>query len=157
MEEELINRYNALVGPNDKVLFLGDCFFLPFLVAKEITQSLNGQKYLLRGNHDKSFKDAQFKEMGFLDIYPKYFKSSIDGIPVYYSHYPFAGYSQDMRHQDKRPPRNGTVIVHGHTHDTVKLTSKNTVHVGVDAWDYYPAPIEEVTKLVKKAQKGGGE
>jgi calcineurin-like phosphoesterase family protein len=45
------------------------------------------------------------------------------------------------------------VIVHGHTHDKTRLTAKNTVHVGVDGWDYRPARFEEVEPLVEEAYR----
>lgn len=151
MELELISRYNAMVGSSDSVLFLGDCFFAPFLAAKDIMDKLNGKKYLLKGNHDK-FKYSQLLSLGFMEVADKYFKSKLGGISIYYSHYPFSGYSQDTRYEERRPPQD-RVIVHGHTHEKTKLTSKGTVHVGVDGWDYGPAPIEEVTKLVQEANK----
>jgi len=151
MERELISRYNAMVGPKDSVLFLGDCFFAPFLVAKEIMDQLPGKKYLLRGNHDK-FKYSQLLSMGFMEVHDKYFKATLGGVPIYYSHYPFVGYSQDTRYEGRRPPSD-RVIVHGHTHEKTKLTPKGTVHVGVDGWDYGPAPIEEVIKLVQEANR----
>jgi calcineurin-like phosphoesterase family protein len=151
METELIDRYNALVSDSDSVLFLGDCFFAPYLVCKDILGKLKGNKYLLQGNHDK-FKPKVYLEMGFLEVYPKYFKSTLGGIPIYYSHYPFSGYSVDKRFEERRPPQD-RVIVHGHTHEKCKLTAKNTVHVGVDAWDYGPAPISEVIEIVKQANQ----
>lgn len=51
MNETIISRHNAVVGPGDKTYFLGDVCFsnkaLP-LVAR-----MNGEKVLIKGNHDK--------------------------------------------------------------------------------------------------------
>ena len=50
MDEELIKRWNDTVGPNDKVYHLGDVVMnrkaLPTL------HRLNGDKILIKGNHD---------------------------------------------------------------------------------------------------------
>ena len=51
MDVELIKRYNAVVRPNDKVYFLGDVA----MRAKEmhrVLPQLNGDKVLIKGNHD---------------------------------------------------------------------------------------------------------
>jgi calcineurin-like phosphoesterase family protein len=148
----LIRNYNNRVSPNDTVLWLGDCFFLSRTVQNIILSSLNGIKYLVRGNHDKRYSDDFLKRIGFTEVYSKYIEMEIDSIPVYCSHYPFSGYSADKRFEALRPPTD-RVIVHGHTHDKCKLTSKNTVHVGVDAWDYGPTSYSEVSELVKQAHK----
>lgn len=150
MLEVIVNNYNNLVSHSSKVLFMGDIFFTGFDNSCDIMHSLNGSKYLLRGNHDKRLTDSQFARMGFVEIYGTYQKTKIDGSGVYLSHYPFNGYSKDNRYGKYRPPIDGTVIVHGHTHDKHRLTLQNTVHIGVDAWDFGPAPIGEVSKLVKK-------
>jgi calcineurin-like phosphoesterase family protein len=59
MDEELIKRFNDTVRPNDKVYFLGDVVInrrcLPTLAR------LNGDKVLIRGNHD-IFKDDEYRE-----------------------------------------------------------------------------------------------
>jgi len=151
MQEELIKRHNEVVGPDDTILYLGDMFFMKPHAAEKIMTRLNGRKYLLRGNHDKRITDSQFLDIGFEMVFPMYFQAYLGRYPVWYSHYPFKGYSEDKRYEDRRPPKDGTVIVHGHTHDKTRLTSKNTVHVGVDGWDYRPARFEEVEALVAEA------
>jgi calcineurin-like phosphoesterase family protein len=153
MTEELVSRYNALVGVSDAVLWLGDCFFSSES-ATSILPRLNGDKWLLRGNHDKRVSDAKFLKAGFEAVFSQHFSSFIGEVPVRYSHYPFEGYSEDKKYSNLRPPReDGVVIVHGHTHEPHRLTPKGTVHVGVDAWDYGPASYSEVLDLVRKAQR----
>ena len=62
MNEEMVRLWNDTVGPNDKVYHLGDVVinrkYLPIL------DRLNGDKVLIKGNHD-IFK---------LDDYTKYFR-----------------------------------------------------------------------------------
>ena len=50
MEEELISRWNRVVGPSDKVYHLGDVA-IPRR-GLQVLERLNGDKVLIRGNHD---------------------------------------------------------------------------------------------------------
>ena len=51
MDEFLIERFNSTVGPRDKVYFLGDVVINRGALAA-IMPRLNGDKVLIRGNHD---------------------------------------------------------------------------------------------------------
>jgi calcineurin-like phosphoesterase family protein len=97
MDEHLVKVYNERVKPNDKIYFLGDVVInrrhLPTLAR------LNGDKVLIRGNHD-IFRD---------DEYRTYFRELrayhvVEG--MIFSHIPL--------HSDSLG-RFG-VNVHGHTH-----------------------------------------
>lgn len=59
MDEEMIRRWNDCVRPTDKVYHLGDVVInrkaLPTLAR------LNGDKVLIRGNHD-IFRDTEYRE-----------------------------------------------------------------------------------------------
>jgi calcineurin-like phosphoesterase family protein len=59
MDEEMIRRWNERVRPNDKVYHLGDVVInrrcLPTLAR------LNGDKVLIRGNHD-IFRDDEYRQ-----------------------------------------------------------------------------------------------
>jgi len=56
MDNELIERHNSLVAPNDLVYHLGDfCFDTPE-VCMFYLERLNGKFIFIRGNHDYSLK-----------------------------------------------------------------------------------------------------
>jgi len=151
MTEEMIRRYNDVVGKHDAALWLGDCFFNLGLVER-VLDRLNGSKWLLRGNHDRNVTDTRFLNAGFEAVFPMGFASFIDDVPVRFSHYPYLGHSNDARYPDRRPPRErGVVLIHGHTHEKRRLTHNKTVHVGVDAWDYGPASYDDVLALARRA------
>lgn len=72
------------------------------------------------------------------------------------THYPYAGapygrqQREDDRYADRRPPRiKGEVLIHGHSHAKRRIF-QNMIHVGVDAWDFRPALIEEVEDLIRR-------
>lgn len=145
MNRELVKRYNDVVwSPNHVVLWLGDCAFNYRLLADTIS-NLNGIKILLRGNHDKDFSDSQLIKAGFSVVLSQHFMSRIGNTLVRYSHYPYKGYSEDRRYEDRRPPKEkGVILIHGHTHEPYILTPKNTIHAGVDGYGYYPIPINVI-------------
>ncbi len=70
------------------------------------------------------------------------------------SHYPPAEISDHGsvdRYPKLRPFDNGNrIFLHGHTHSTEKVTRLSTgsvaVHIGVDAWNYCPVSLDDVTE-----------
>lgn len=59
MDEELVKRYNEVVKPKDKIYFLGDVVINR--KALKTLQRLNGDKVLIRGNHD-IFRDDEYRQ-----------------------------------------------------------------------------------------------
>jgi calcineurin-like phosphoesterase family protein len=59
MDEEMIKRWNERVRPNDKVYHLGDVVINRR--ALKTLARLNGDKVLIRGNHD-IFRDNEYRE-----------------------------------------------------------------------------------------------
>ena len=75
---------------------------------------------------------------------------SIGEYKVRCSHYPAMGVTDDKRYPERRPQRDpGVTIIHGHTHQKIKITAHDHLHVGVDAWEYAPATYDEVLGLLK--------
>jgi len=146
MDEELVKRWNERVKPTDKVYHLGDVVINR--KALSIMRRLNGDKVLIRGNHD-IFRD---------DDYRPYFRE----LRAYHvmrgmilSHIPL--------HTDSIG-RFGTNI-HGHTHDRRVMMADPFGHrepiidiryhcVCVEQTDYTPILFEDV---VKRIQEEGGE
>jgi calcineurin-like phosphoesterase family protein len=129
MDEEMVKRWNETVRPIDKVYHLGDVVInrraLPLL------NRLNGDKVLIRGNHD-IFK---------LNDYLKYFRD-VRSYHVFdrliFSHIPI------------HPESKGRFIgnVHGHTH-VRSLKDPWYQCVCVEQTDYRPIAVEEILKRVK--------
>jgi calcineurin-like phosphoesterase family protein len=59
MDEEMIRRWNDCVRPNDKVYHLGDVVINR--KALKTLARLNGDKVLIRGNHD-IFRDDEYRQ-----------------------------------------------------------------------------------------------
>ncbi len=152
MERELVARYNAVVDHHDTVLWLGDCFW-DLDDAPRIMKLLNGRKALVKGNHDKGH--ARMVPVGF-DFVTDRLHLQLGGRDVIACHFPPSGglvRPWDSKYEHLAPkPGPGQFVMHGHTHEKRQLTD-NRIHVGVDAWCYFPASVEEVEKLLRGAHE----
>jgi len=145
MDEEMVKRWNETVRPNDKVYHLGDVVINR--KALKTLGRLNGDKVLIRGNHD-IFRD---------DEYRQYFRELrayhvMNGMIL--SHIPI--------HTDSIG-RFGTNI-HGHLHanrvmylptwriDDTRIDPRYHC-VCVEQTDYRPILFEDVIKRIK--EEGG--
>ena len=66
MDETMVERWNAVVRPQDTVYHLGDVV----INKKSLhhVKRLNGKKRLVRGNHD-IFRDTDYRDAGFESLY----------------------------------------------------------------------------------------
>ena len=132
MDEEMVKRWNEVVKPTDKVYHLGDVVINR--KALVILNRLNGNKVLIRGNHD-IFK---------LKDYIPYFRD-IRGYHVLdrmiFSHIPI------------HPDSKGKFVanVHGHLHSR-KLEDTWYQCVCVEHTDYRPIELGELQKRVNGAK-----
>lgn len=154
MTEMLIENYNSTVMPDEFVLWVGDAFFCGTQEAQRIMRALNGRKALVLGNHDKA--SAKMVSLGF-DFVVKEMVIDILNTPCRISHYPYADHHDperpDNRYLDRRPKKSDhEVLIHGHTHSKDKRNGR-MIHVGVDAWDYFPAHCSEIIMLVREASR----
>lgn len=144
MDRELIRRYNEVIKPKDTVLWLGDCTFRWGEAFHSIMRKLRGKKLLIRGNHDKG--KPTMLTYGFEEV--------MDG-PILWgdkyvlSHYPpridIGVPPEKIKYYNRRPVlEEGQIIIHGHTHEKERFIGNQRIHVGVDAWDYYPVPVSAI-------------
>lgn len=123
MHEVLVENWNKLVKPNDKIYHLGDTAFKNGSSLK-IFDQLNGDKVLIKGNHD-NLKPQQYLQY-FRDIraYHVLDKILLAHIPI---------------HPESLARWKGQV--HGHTHYN-NLKDKRYFNVSVENTDYAPVPFE---------------
>lgn len=83
MDDALISLYNSVVRPNDKVYFLGDIAFKP--AALDTLQHLNGDKVLIKGNHDTLKLSQYIKYFRDIRAYGIFNKFLLSHIPIHKS------------------------------------------------------------------------
>ena len=169
MNEDLVNRWNSVVSPDDTVYFLGD-FSLAFRPVELFTKRLNGHKHLIAGNHD--FVHNSHKKSRTLENKTIWFKKYLDNgwesvqqcleldigdKIINLCHLPYleaAETGQDQRHASHRLPDDGRVLLCGHVHQRWKArkTSKGTlmINVGVDVNDMTPVSLEHIKEFIKE-------
>ena len=141
MDEEMVRRWNDRVRPNDKVYHLGDVVMSRKSLS--IMDRLNGDKVLIRGNHD-IFKDED---------YAPYFRS-LRGYHVMNG--------MILSHIPIHPESLGRfgVNIHGHTHanrvmrDLAVCGRDNVIDVRyhcvcVEQTDFAPILFEDVIERIR--------
>lgn len=140
MDEAMVAKWNAVVGPNDRVYHLGDVVINR--KALVTLGRLNGTKILIKGNHDV------FK----LHEYTQYFED----IRAYHVMNNFI-FSHIPVHRDSKGRFDGNV--HGHTHDRVMMKRTWYGKRVVDPWykcvcveqtDFQPVPLETLFKEMRE-------
>jgi calcineurin-like phosphoesterase family protein len=159
MNDEIINRYNSIVGVDDVVYHLGD-FAFNHKVIPGLLGRMNGKKHLISGNHDRTHP-IRSKHKKFIVDYMAYGFSSVQeklelkiGDRMFLlQHLPFFKENGDQRFPDWRPKDNGQWLLCGHVHEKW-LFSDRMINVGVDQWNFYPVSESKILDLVAEIIEG---
>lgn len=136
MDAYLVERWNAVVMPDDVVWHLGDVARRPADVPALLAR-LQGTKHLLRGNNDP---DATQAAAGWASV-GNYAEIEVDGRRIVLCHYPFRSWNGQHK---------GTLNFHGHSHGRLKPLPRQ-FDVGVDVHDFAPVTLRQLLAAVRKA------
>jgi calcineurin-like phosphoesterase family protein len=160
-DDTLVSNFNSVINDGDTVFALGD-FSLkkPDAFGKYFRQ-LKGDWHLISGNHDVcwpghrdgyKFQKA-YMDAGFKSVQP-FGRRKIDGNSVMLSHFPYAGdHTEEQRFTQYRLRNEGLVLLHGHTHDSQKISRAIMtlqIHVGLDAWNLMPVSVDQVIHEIRQ-------
>lgn len=135
MNEHMVNCHNSVVRPHDKVYFLGDVSMQTTIEALEILRRMNGEKILIKGNHDLA-KPGRYMEH-FKDIRGSH---QFEGMIL--THIPI--HSESLARWG--------VNVHGHLHHREvrmplsQIPDRRYFNVSVERINYTPISLEQVKK-----------
>jgi calcineurin-like phosphoesterase family protein len=135
-DAKLIENWNNTVGKNDLVYILGDFSFHKADGTISILKALNGDKILIRGNHDNFISQKRFDKTLFKAIYD-YTEINYGGQEICLMHYPI----QSFKHMDR--PVKPAVLLFGHIHSAPRIMPKHSYNVGVDVNNYKPIHIND--------------
>lgn len=130
MNRVMIERWNSVVGPRDHVYHLGDFAMGPRNLLAPTLKKLNGYKFLVRGNHDRSA--SAMHEAGFDEVYES-IRTEIGGVDLYMHHQP----------EVKARWQGAEIMLCGHVHEKWRRKG-NMINVGVDQWDFTPRTLQEL-------------
>jgi len=145
MDWAMVERWNAVVESHDRVYHLGDFSFRKPEISAKIASMLNGQKFLIEGNHDHS---QNIKAIAPHFVWVKeYFELSIADADVnggkqkiILAHYPFLTWNKS---------HHGSWHLHGHCHGTLRPdVGARRLDVGVDCHNYTPIDYARVKELM---------
>jgi calcineurin-like phosphoesterase family protein len=141
-DEALIANWNAKVPYDGVVYHLGDVCF-DTSKAKGILSRLNGQIYLVRGNHDKNVNS--FREcFGWIkDYYElKVQDPEVKTRTIVLCHYAMRVWNKSHR---------GAWMLYGHSHGSLPDDpNAKSFDCGVDCHNYTPLSYDEVAKIMAK-------
>jgi len=134
MNEAIVERWNSRVKRGDRVYHLGDFALGRPQEAATLARRLNGQIFLLRGNHDKVAEHKLVRER-FVWI-KDYFRLKVGEQPIVLCHYAFRTWNGS---------HHGDWNLYGPSHGSLpELDGTLGLDVGVDCWDFYPVHYDEV-------------
>lgn len=140
MNEFMIDAWNKVVKPQDKVYHLGDVacgYGGDDNVLGNLLRRLNGKKRLVLGNHDNAKSVALQTHFEKIEMWIGFHK---EGFTC--THVPY------MLHH----LRDGAFNVHGHVHNN-SLNNPNYLNVCVETIMYTPMSMDEVLAKVKKGKR----
>ena len=139
MNEGMIKAWNLKVDVLDDVYHLGD-FGVKISKVKlnEILVRLNGQKYLIKGNHDKDKYDDVYKKHFIWTKFYHQLHASTNGRLIVLSHYPIESWNGMNR---------GAWHLHGHCHGKLKPKA-GRLDVGVDVHAFLPIEVDKLKNLI---------
>lgn len=134
MDETIIKNWNNKIKKEYFVFVLGDVSFYGKDKTTEIINSLNGRKFLITGNHDRSKSNNYWKSVGFEEV----------------SKYPILFNNRFMLSHEPRYEIAGKGLyynIHGHLHSHgSKYQPEIFYNVSVERNDYTPVDFEMIKK-----------
>lgn len=141
MNSYIQKRHNQTVGKDDVVYVLGDVTFLNMESSKEFIKSLNGFKFLIKGNHDRK-SNEYYRKLGFIEVYDN---PIIFGKNTILSHEPI---------MDELYNKSPLFNIYGHIHDkALNIPGDHKFCCSVEKTDYKPVSLNEIIQFASSEIK----
>lgn len=141
MNKTIIQNWNKIVSPTDTVYHLGDFGFGSRDWLDSIADALNGKRFILKGNHDRTVP------RGFQLLSPIYefkaFDEEMDEMQtIVLCHYPLQSWNKAYH---------GSWHLHGHCHGTLSSPDNMArLDVGVDTNGFTPISYDTIKEIMTK-------
>ena len=143
MDEAMVARWNAAVGPADTVWHLGD---LAIRFSRDrveaLLASLNGAKHLIAGNNDPA---ATREATGWASV-AEFHETEVDGTAVVLCHYALRVWNGQGK---------AAWNLHGHSHGRLRPLTRQA-DVGVDTFDFRPVTLDAIKRARRRGPRGDG-
>lgn len=164
----VLESYTRGIGTGDDLWILGDLSgggrraedrALEILLALRATTGV--RLHLVEGNHDSCasiHRDGWKRQGTFLSVFESVHafvrRRGPGRVPVLMSHYPYEGDGPERgpeRYGYARLKDTGAWLLHGHTHQTERVSGLRQIHVGWDAWRR-PVAWDEIEKIITRRE-----
>lgn len=147
MDDTLIKNWNRVVGSSDTVYHLGDfAFYKDQQHTRNVIRALNGNKILIRGNHDKNLEPETLQMFGGVH---SYYELNIADKDVARGKQMIVLFHYSMNVWNKS--HHSSWHLFGHSHGTLPENSHSlSFDVGSDCHNLTPISYEQVKKIMSK-------
>lgn len=136
MHDTLIKNWNNNIREDDLVLILGDFYGGSKIFSHFLLKKLNGEKILVKGNHDFKFRLKRLIETRKIKIYNR--------IEFLLNDHHFI-----LTHKPLKNIKKQTINIHGHHHRVLlpsKFEQSKYFNVAVEHNNYKPISIREIVE-----------
>lgn len=151
MTEGLVQRWNAVVSPEDTVYHLGDVAMGGKRRAEELSKvlfSLNGKIRMLKGNHDGYVLNTPCRER--FEWIRDYYELRYQDKLITLQHFPLFTWNMAGKIDASGKPL--AFMLHGHCHGSIDQVNAGTTRmdVGVDSNDYTPVDLDKIVEIMNQ-------
>ena len=142
MNDTLVTNWNTTVPDNAIVFLLGDVSFAKPDQTEKILKQLNGNIYLIRGNHDWNLRGLSkyfVSEKDYMEIEVPDDEVKGGYMPITLCHFPMITWNK---------AHYGAIQLFGHVHERW-LGNNKQINVGVDVWDFKPCTYQQIKERLK--------
>jgi calcineurin-like phosphoesterase family protein len=141
MNEAIVERWNAVVGPDDEVYVLGDLTLGDATIGVEYIRRLNGALHIVLGNHDTDNRVKMYYSLPNVVEVALAAKLNYKKYHFFMTHYPCL-----TGNLEKESLKQCTLNLYGHTHQKTNfyMDMPYMYHVGVDSHDCTPVLLDDI-------------
>lgn len=138
MNEQLIKNWNEVVNDEDLIIIVGDFYAGNRIFLRQLVESLNGEKILVKGNHDFKYRYRKLIEDSKIEVYNR-LEVMYKGKKLLFTHV-----AEDVC--------SDTINIHGHYHRKLLPSgfSGTYYNVCVEHNDYKPVAIDKILSSALK-------
>lgn len=147
-DNEIIKRWNEVVGPDDIVYHLGDVMLGDNAYGIGCLVDLNGNIKIIPGNHDTPTRLELYKKLPNVEVLGLAEMIKYKKYNFYLSHYPTI-----TSNLEKAPYlRMHLINLYGHTHQQNKfyMSMPYMFHVGMDSNNCTPVLLDDAIEMMKQ-------
>jgi len=138
MNKHMTETWNKIVKPEDEIYILGDFSFKNTKRRiRDAMSRLNGKKYMIKGNHDRSDELNNLLNSKLIEWWKYNYEFTYE--------YKGKNYTILLSHYPHYPTSDNVICLYGHIHERILSDVINgAFNVGVDCVGYEPISIEKL-------------